>query len=78
MSWGDLDPPRPVAVPDELARSFVRAFSDNDGEAVLAKLRAMTIDREVPPSVTDAELRHHEGARSVVRFILRQIERGSK
>ncbi|MEY5100868.1 MAG: hypothetical protein RJA36_3587 [Pseudomonadota bacterium] len=78
MSWPDLEPVTPDGKPSELSRSYARTFANPNGEAVMADLRRRFLDREVPPSASDAELRHHEGARSVVRAILRQIEQGQK
>lgn len=60
----------------ELARSFVRVFGDNDGEDVLAYLRSITIDKTLPATCSDAELRWAEAQRALTRHILTMIERG--
>ena len=73
--WDALEPAAPPETP-ELARDFVRAFSTNAGDAALAALRRMTVDRVLPPDCSDAALRHHQGACSVVFHILGMIERG--
>lgn len=81
MPWSDLETdtqPAPDAKRQEMARSFLRVFTSNDGDAVLAELRKLFLDKEAGPDVTDAALRHLEGQRSVVRFILRKIDEGSK
>ena len=75
--WDALEPAPPPETP-ELAREFVRAFISNSGDAVLAHLRRMTVDRVLPPDCSDAALRHHQGECSVVFHILRMIERGQK
>ena len=62
----------------ELARDFVRTFGGNAGDAVLQHLRVSILDRELPADCPDSVLRHHEGRRSVVREILRMIERGKQ
>ncbi len=61
---------------DRLARAFARCFRGPDGEIVLAHLRRCFLDRRVPPTASDAELRHVEGQRSVVAHILLLIQRG--
>lgn len=60
----------------ELEHSFVRAFGANDGQNVLAYLRSITIDRTLPATCTDAELRWVEAQRALVRHITTMIERG--
>lgn len=79
MSWSELEEieAAPAAAQD-LARNFVRTFDGNAGAQVLAHLTSSILDREMPPDCSDAVLRHHEGRRSVVREILRMIERGKK
>lgn len=70
-SWFDPAPPPPG---DEerraLARSFARAFSGGDGEAVLAHLSALTLERCLGPEASDAALRTLEGQRLLVAHIL--------
>lgn len=84
MSWPEFDAitAETVAADDaarrERTRSYLRTFTTNDGDAVLAELRKLFLDKEAGPDVTDAALRHLEGQRSVVRFILRKIDEGSK
>lgn len=60
----------------ELQHSFVRAFGANDGQDVLAYLRSITIDKTLPATCSDAELRWAEAQRALVRHILNMIERG--
>jgi len=59
-----------------LALTFARCFRGTDGERVLAHLRALTVERVLGPSATDAQLRHAEGQRQLVFHILSLIERG--
>ena len=56
--------------PEELAlcRAFARCFAGADGRVVL--------ERRLPPSGSDAELRHLEGQRCVVAQIVAMVERG--
>ncbi len=61
-----------------LQRSFVRAFSTNDGETVLAHLRKITLERALMCDAPDAELRYLEGQRRLVVTIQQMIEQGQK
>ena len=73
--WDALETAPPPETP-ELARDFVRTFSSNSGGNVLAALQRMTVGRVLPPDCTDAALRHHQGACSILFHILGMIERG--
>lgn len=55
---------------------FARVFGAGLGADVLDRLVAMTAGRIVPPSASDAVLRHHEGARALVARIVRLTELG--
>jgi hypothetical protein len=50
------------------------AFSTEHGERTLQYLTNITLNRVMPPSSTDAELRHHEGARNLVGLIIQRIK----
>ena len=77
--WVDLEPAEPKPGPErDLDRNFVRTFDTNPGAQVLDYLRLTILDREMAPDCSDAALRHQEGRRSVVREILRMIERGKQ
>ena len=67
----------PSGVSDaDLALAFARCFRGRDGEWVLACLKAMTLDRALGPNVADATLRHLEGQRQLVAYMLNMVERG--
>lgn len=68
--------PDPAAAERDFHRAFARCFSSPDGARVLAHLRAMTIERAVGPDVSDAQLRHLEGQRQLIAYVLALIERG--
>jgi hypothetical protein len=76
--WSWLEPPQ--AKGDEarrqLARAFARVFSGPDGEAVLAHLRSLTIERCLGPDASDSLLRCLEGQRQLVHHILALAARG--
>lgn len=65
-----------AAAPDETARMFARVFGGADGRKVLAHLRGMTVEAALPPTATDAMLRHVEGQRCLVRHIETLVKRG--
>lgn len=74
--WEWLERPTgpPEANPD-LCRAFHACFAGPQGELALGHLRRVFLDRRVPPSASDAELRHAEGQRSVVAYVVGLIER---
>lgn len=77
--WAWLDPQPPSReIEPELCRSFATCFATPQGETVLAHLRRTFLDRRLPPSASDAELRHVEGQRFVVAYLLKLAERGRK
>lgn len=61
---------------DPIALTFARCFGGEDGERVIAHLRARFLDRRLPPSASDAALRHLEGARTAIAHICSLIEQG--
>lgn len=61
----------------ELCRAFARCFASADGKNVLHHLRRTVLERRLPPSASDAELRHLEGQRWAVAYIVAMAERGS-
>lgn len=63
---------------DAVCRTFHACFAGPHGEVVLAHLRRVFLDRRVPPAASDAELRHVEGQRSVVAYVLALIERARR
>jgi 3-oxoacyl-[acyl-carrier-protein] synthase III len=63
---------------DDVARAFAHCFRGGAGAVVLEHLRRVFLDRRLGPSATDAELRHVEGQRSVVAYVLALIERGRR
>ena len=60
----------------ELCRAFARCFAGSDGHLIENHLKRLILDRRLPPSATDAELRHLEGQRSAVAHVLAMVERG--
>lgn len=61
----------------DFARSVARCFSSPDGRRVLRHLRAITLDRSLAPGATDSMLRHLEGQRSLVVYLISLSARGS-
>ncbi len=60
----------------ELARRVARLFATPDGEALLAHLRKLTLDRCLGPESTPDALRHLEGQRHLVLNLLALAARG--
>ena len=65
-----------VPVDDELCRAFARCFAGADGELASRHLARVFLDRRLPPTASDAELRHLEGQRCAVAHIEALIARG--
>ena len=61
---------------DELCRHAAMCLGTRSGRLLLAHLQRSFLDRRVPPTASDAELRHAEGQRSVVHHLLQLAERG--
>lgn len=65
-----------AGVDPDLALAFARCFRERDGRWALSHLRAITLERVMGPAATDAQLRHLEGQRQLVSYILALVERG--
>jgi hypothetical protein len=77
QGWDWLEPDAArIEPPAELCRCAAACFGGPSGRLVLRHLQRLFADRRLPPSATDAELRHVEGQRSVVSHLLRLLERG--
>lgn len=61
----------------ELCRAFARCFASAEGRSVLEHLRRVVLERRLAPNASDAELRHLEGQRYAVAYIVAMVERGS-
>lgn len=72
---GDAAPDLPDADRD-LRVAYARCFSGADGEKVLAHLRALTLERAFGPDTPGRTLRHIEGQRQLVAYIIAQYRRG--
>lgn len=60
----------------ELCRTFARCFSGHDGQRVIEHLTKAILNRRLGPQAGDAELRHLEGQRCAVAYIIAMVERG--
>jgi hypothetical protein len=77
--WSWFQPTTPPAGEDaglDLARQTARLFASGDGQALLAHLKGLTLDRCLGPDSGDAALRHLEGQRHLVLHILSLAARG--
>ncbi len=59
-----------------LAKAFSRCFSGIDGDLALGHLRKLTLERALSPEVDNNGLRHLEGQRQLVLYIVNLITRG--
>ena len=76
-SWFEGGAAAPDERPEaELCRAFARCFAGPDGQTVINHVTRSILDRRLPPSASDAELRHLEGQRCAVAALLAMIERG--
>lgn len=62
-------PPEVSGEPGELAALVRQSLGTPAGTALLEHLARRFLDRSLPPSSSDAELRHLEGQRSVVLYL---------
>ena len=72
-------PEAPFARPendDDIARAAARCLAGAPGEILIRHLRAVTLERALGPDATDAQLRHLEGQRQLVRHLLALVEGG--
>lgn len=77
--WAWFEPEVRATEPGEaVCRAFHACFAGPQGEAALAHLRRVFLDRRLPPAASDAELRHVEGQRSVVAYVQALIERAAR
>lgn len=74
-AWLDAAPPVGPLTP-ELCRAAAACLASPNGRVLLRHLGQSFLDRRLPPTASDAELRHVEGQRSVVAHLLRLMERG--
>ncbi len=76
-AWFDAASEPMIEQPDpELCRAFARCFAGADGQRVIEHLRRLILDRRLPPGASDAALRHLEGQRFAVAYLLAMVERG--
>ena len=69
-AWFAADPPSP-SEDDDLTNAAAACFSGRQGRTVIQHLRSRFLDRRVSPSASDAELRHVEGQRFAIAYLLR-------
>ena len=63
---------------EHIARDYARAFSGVSGRAVIAHLRAMTVERRMGLDATDAQLRWVAAQAALVHQIEQMITRGQE
>ena len=60
----------------ELCRAFARCFSSQEGQMAIDHLTKLILERRLPAGCSNAELRHLEGQRFAIAYIVSMIERG--
>jgi hypothetical protein len=75
-AWFAADAAAAAGDDGEACRSFARCFAGTDGRMVLDHLKRVVLERRLPPNASDAELRHLEGQRYAVAYIVAMVERG--
>jgi hypothetical protein len=60
----------------DLAQLFARCFCGEQGVEVLKHLKSITHSRVLGPTASDALLRHMEGQRQLVAYIISLVEHG--
>lgn len=75
-SWFDAGAAPADTADLELCRAYARCFAGQEGRQVMAHLARIILDRRLPPSASDAELRHLEGQRGAIAGIVAMVERG--
>ncbi len=60
----------------ELTRTYARLFATPDGEKVMTHLQSLTFSQGLGPGAKNALLRHVEGQRQLVAYVMSQIRRG--
>ena len=80
--WFDLAPQetedleRPLGSNADLLHAYARTFRSEAGCQVLRHLRSITTHRVIGPETSDACLRHLEGQRQLVKYIVNLVEHG--
>ncbi len=63
-------------LPEDLPARFARCFRGEDGEAVLMHLAEMTLGRSLGANAHNGILRHLEGQRYLVSYIMGLVRQG--
>jgi hypothetical protein len=66
----------PAPALDEVCRSAAACLGTMHGRVLLLHLERSVLSRRLPPTASDAELRHLEGQRALVGHLLQLVERG--
>jgi len=66
----------PAPTLDEVCRSAAACLGTTHGRVLLLHLKRSFLARRLPPTASDAELRHLEGQRTLVAHLLQLVERG--
>ncbi len=82
LGWAWFDPSsssnnqKQFSTDRDLAQVFARCFGGEEGVKVLKHLKSITHSRILGPAASDALLRHMEGQRQLVSYIISLVEHG--
>lgn len=72
LGWSWFDPVRAASADDDVVQKAATAcFAGRQGAILMRHLEAMFLDRRMPATATDAELRHLEGQRTAIDYLKR-------
>ncbi len=77
-SWFDASLGTDIStdLPEDLPARFARCFNGEDGEAALSHLAEMTLGRPLGANAHNGILRHLEGQRFLVSYIIGLVRQG--
>jgi hypothetical protein len=77
-SWFEkaMDHTEDLQVQEDMPTRFARCFSGEDGEAALSHLAEMTLARPLGANAHNGILRHLEGQRYLVSYIMGLVRQG--
>jgi len=77
QGWTWFDQNQAQAAPEkDIAAQFARCFKGDDGDQLLAHLAEMTMGRPLGANTRNDTLRHVEGQRYLVSYIMTMVRKG--
>ena len=77
QGWTWFDQHKPTAIPEsDLAAQFARCFKGTEGDQILSHLAEITMGRPLGANTRNDTLRHVEGQRYLVSYIMTMVRKG--